>query len=322
MHVLLGDSSHLLPWLDRLAPLDFSTHTDLRSQFSRAGLDPGLSYQLGLGGVDRFRAIDDRLAVGASRGRLWRLASALRLPLGLSVSAGYSTGAQATWAVRGKSQSETDQQTTSWPDVTGRWTWTPHQSLISKILTNITASATARVVTSSTVQPPLEAGLGAPSDVGALTATQETRSWPLSVLVTWVGHVSTAFGYNVSHSLANQAGSLTQNDRTETSASLAFAFRPPYELLPIKSDIRTSLAYTSVDTKGCINLVDAGSCVSILDAGRQQFNFSMDTQMPPNVSAGISVGYIINNDAYLARKTAQLVLTASVTVNFQAGQAR
>lgn len=322
LRVLLGDSSHLLPWLDRLAPLDFSTHTDLRSQFSRAGLDPSLSYQLGLGGADRFRAIDDRLAVGASRARQWRLASALRLPLGFSVSAAYGTGIQATWAVRGTDQSETDQSTTTWPDVTGRWSWTPRQTFISKILTSIAASATARVSNSSTVQPPLEAGLGAASDLGALSTSQETRSWPMSVSLTWIGHVSTTFGYNLSRSLSNQAGSLTQNDRTETSASMSFAFRPPYELLPIKSDIRTSLAYTSVDTKGCVNLVDVPGCVSILDAGRQQFNLSMDTQMPPNVSAGISVGYIINDDAYLARKTAQLVLTASVTVNFQAGQAR
>ena len=323
LRVLLGDSSHLLPWLDHLAPLDFSTHTDLRSQFSRAGVDPSLGYELGMGGADRFRAIDGRAAVGASQIKRWRLASALRLPLGLSVAAAYTTGTQATWAVRGTGQSETDQANTTWPDVTGRWSWTPRQKLIQKILSSMTATASVRVVKSSTVQPPFAEGLGTAVDtVGSLRATQETRSLPVSLTLTWAGHVTTGFGYTVSRSLASQAGSLTQQDMTESSASLAFSFRPPYELLPLKSDIRTSLSYTTSGSKGCINLAGAGSCLSILDADRQQINFSMDTDMPPNVSAGLSVGYILTTDAYLDRKFAQLALTASVTVNFQAGQPR
>ena len=323
LRLLMGDSSRLLPWLDRLAPLDFSTHTDLRSQFSRAGLDPSLGYELGLGGTGGFRAIDGRLAVGASQAQQWRASSGLRFPLGFSVTGSYSTGTQSTWSVRGTGQSETDQNNTSWPDVTGRWTWTPRQKAIAKILSSVSASATVRITNSSTVQPPLVLeSVASASTVGALRTSQETRSWPVSLSLTWAGHVSTSLSYSVSRSLANQAGSQTQNDRTESSATVAFAFRPPYELLPLKSDIRTSLAYSSSNTKGCINLVDAASCVSILDAGRQQFNLTMDTDMPPNVSAGVSVGYIINDDAYLARKTAQLVLTASVTVNFQAGQPR
>jgi len=323
MRVLFGDSSHLLPWLDRLAPLDFTSHTDLRSQFSRAGVDPSLSYQLGLGSADGFRAIDGRLAVGASRIRQWRLGSALRLPLGLSVSAGYTSGTQVTWAARGAGQSETDQTNTTWPDLTGRWNWTPSQKLIRKVLSSISASASVRVVTSSTVQPPLGVGLGSAEDTaGSLRATKDTRSWPLSLSLIWAGHVVTSFSHSLTRSLSNQAGSVTQNDATETSASIAFSFRAPYELLPLKSDIRTSFGYSSSGSKGCINLVGADVCQTILDAGRQQFNFSMDTDMPPNVSAGISVGYILTSDAYLDRKFAQLVLTASVSVNFQAGQPR
>jgi len=62
--------------------------------------------------------------------------------------------------------------------------------------------------------------------------------------------------------------------------------------------------------------------VPISDASRRQFNFTMDTDMPPNVSAGISVGYILTEDAHINRKFAQLVLTAAVTVNFQAGTPR
>ena len=323
LRVLLGDSSHLLPWLDHLQPLDFSTHTDLRSQYYRAGVDPSLGFQLGLGGTDRFRAIDGRLAVAASRANQWRVASGLRLPLGLSVSAGYGTGTQVVWAARGDGQTETDLTSTTWPDVTARWTWTPRQALVSKILSSVSATATVRVATSSTTQPPFAVAIGGTTDtVGAVSTTQETRSVPVAVSLSWAAHVTTNFSYGVSRSLANQAGSLTRNDRVESSANVAFSFRPPPEVLPLKSDIRTTLGYSSSDTKGCITLADAPGCTSILDAGRRQYNFSMDTDMPPNVSAGLSLGYILTTDAYLDRKFAQFVLTASVTVNFRAGQPR
>jgi len=158
--------------------------------------------------------------------------------------------------------------------------------------------------------------------VGGVSTTQQTRSLPVTMSLAWAGHVTTNFGYDVSRSTSNQAGSLTRNDRNDASANLAFAFRPPYQLLPLKSDIRTTLGYSSSSTRGCLTLADAPGCTPIMDASRQQYNFSMDTDMPPNVSAGLSVGYILTTDAYLDRKFAQLVLTASVTVNFRAGQPR
>ena len=322
LRALFGDSSHLLPWLDRLAPLDFSTRTDLRSQFYRAGLDPSLNYELGLGGADQFRSFDGRQAVSASHLTQRRVTSALRLPLGFSVTAAYSTNQQAIWAVRGSGQAETDQVSTTWPDISGRWIWTPRKGL-SKILSSLTLSAALRDATSSTTQPPFDLGLGAGADtIGAQTSTQETRSWPMALSMTWAGHITTGVSYSVSRSLANQAGSLTRNDQTESSANLSFSFRPPYELLPIKSDIRTAMSYTSSGSKSCITLAGTPSCTSILDAGRQEYNFTMNTDLPPNVSAGAALGYILTTDAYLDHKFAQFVLTLSVTVNFAAGQAR
>ncbi len=321
--VLLGDSSHVLRWLDRLAPLDFSSRTDLRSQFYRAGFDPSSAYQFGLGGVGAFRAQDGHLAVSASQSQQSRLASALRLPLGLSVSVAYQTGTQQTWVARDVGQAETDQTNTTWPDISGRWTWTPHPGLFQKILSSVSASAGVRVVTSTSAQPPLQIGTGSVVDtIGGVSSSQQTRSLPVSLSLTWASHINMAMGYNVSRSLSNQAGSVTQNNDIESSASLSFSFRPPYEVLPIKSDIRTSLRYTSSNTQGCITLAGSGDCVTILDSQRQQYNFQMDTDMPPNVSAGVSLGYILTDDTYLDRKFAQFVLTFSVTVNFQAGNPR
>ena len=321
LRALLGDTSHLARFLDRLAPLDFASHSDLRSQFYRAGFDPSLDYQLGLGGAGAFRSQNGRAAVAASAVQQTRLASALRLPLGLAVSASFATGTQQTWMERDVGQAESDQKNTTWPDVQGRWTWTPHAGFIRKLLGSISATAGLRVVTATTSQPSLQLGAGLDT-IGGVYARQQTRSWPVTLSFTWAGRVATSFGYSVSRSLANQAGSISENSNSDASAAVDFAFKPPYEILPLKSDIRTAFRYEATNTTGCITLAGSSDCTPTTASQRQTYNFQMDTDMPPNVSAGASVGYILTNDAYLDRKFAQFVLTFSVTVNFSAGTAR
>jgi hypothetical protein len=319
---LLGDSSVVARWFGRIAAIDFSTRSDLRSQFYRTGFDPSLGYQLGLGGVDAFRAINGRPAVSASHHAQTRLSSALRLPLGLSVSAAYGHGLQQTWSARGDAQAELDQTSTTWPDLTGRWAWSP-RGFVGHIVSNLSASAGWRVVTSENAQPPLASGLGGPAEAtGGVSSGQEARSWPLSLAVTWAPRMSSSLSYSPSRSSSRSAGSVTQTDNNSLSASLSFSFRPPQEVVPLKSDIRTSLRYASSDNRGCIVLVGSTDCTSIFDSGRQSYNLSMDTDMPPNVSAGIAVGYTLTSDAVLNRKFSQFSLTVSVTVNLQAGQPR
>jgi hypothetical protein len=48
----------------------------------------------------------------------------------------------------------------------------------------------------------------------------------------------------------------------------------------------------------------------------------MDTDLPPNVSAGFGISYIVTEDAHANRKFSQLVVTASVSINFSAGEIR
>jgi hypothetical protein len=323
LRVLLGDSSHVLAWLDRLNPLDVSSRTDRRSQFDRPGFDPGLSYQLGLGGVDGFRQLNGRVAASASQTRQTRLASGLRLPLGISASAAYGVSSQQTWSRRGGGQAETRQDETQWPDLTGRWTWSPRAGILKSVISNVSATAALQVRHAETVQPPFTLeGRTTTTTTNVIRGTQETRSVPLSVSVLWAARITTSVSLGTSSSQSENAGNLTRNDRKDASADLSFIFRPPKELLPLPSDVRTALRYASNQTTGCILLVGSPSCVPIASSSRRQFNLSMDTNMPPNVSAGLSVGYILTEDAHINRKFSQLVITAAVTVNFRAGEAR
>jgi hypothetical protein len=322
--VMLGDSSRLLAVLDRLSPLDFSTRSDRRSQLDRPGFDPGLGFQLGLGGVDAFRSLDGHLATAASASSQTRLASGLKLPLGFAVTAAYTTGEQQTWARRGGAQAEIRQNDTQWPDLTGRWSWSPGSGFLRSVVTNVSLSASAQARQSSTFQPTMGTpGAGAAgSDVNAIRGSQTTRSYPLSASIGWAGRVSTSLAYTQSSSLEERAGNITRSGRKDASGALTFSFRAPKEYLPLPSDIRTAVRYAQSKNNACLTLAGGEECVPISDATRSQFNFTMDTDMPPNVSAGVSVGYILTDDAHINRRFSQLVITAAVTVNFQAGTPR
>jgi len=323
LRALLGDSSHLLPWLDRFSPLDYAVHSQLQSQYDRAGFDPSLGYQFGWGGLDGFRAADGRLALAASHLTNSRVSSGLRLPLGLGVSFAYGRGLQQMWSSRGTGQAETDQTNISWPDVTGRWTWSPRSSLLSRVVTTISASAGVRVVTSSSAQPPLTEGLsGTVDSAGGVYSSQRTKSVPLSMSVSWAPRINTDFSYTSSASTANQTGSVSQNDTREVAANLSFAFRMPQQFIPLKSDVRTAFRFSASTNTGCLFIAGTPGCLPIINSGRQQYDFSMDTDLPPNVSAGLAVGYTLTSDAVNDTKFAQFTFTVSVSVNFQAGQPR
>jgi hypothetical protein len=322
LRVLLGDSSKVRSWLDRFNPLDVATHSDVRSQFDRPGFDPGLGFQLGLGGGGPLRSLNGVPAASASSTRQLRLSSGLRMPLGISLVGGYGQRTQHTWARRGIGQAETDQSDTQWPDVTARWVWTPPRFL-RWMLSSMSASGGYRLSSSETVQPPLQLQIGTSSlTTNEVRSTQETRSWPVSLTVIWAPRITTSLSLTKSRGEALQAGNSTLTTHDDMTANVAFSFRPPKAYLPLPSDVRTALRYTSSSDGACMALAVGGPCIGISQSSRHQFNLSMDTEMPPNVSAGLSLGYILTEDAHIDRKFSQIVITLAVTVNYQAGTPR
>jgi hypothetical protein len=194
---------------------------------------------------------------------------------------------------------------------------------LGKVISSVSASAGIQVRQTATVQPPVELAIGTTTtSTNEIRSSQQTHSYPVSVSVSWAPRITTNVAFSKSSSMEEQAGNLTRNDREDASADLSFTFRPPKEMLPLPSDVRTALRYASNRTDGCITLAGSDGCIPIASSSRRQFNFSMDTNMPPNVSAGLSIGYILTEDATINRKFAQFVITAAVTVNFRAGDLR
>jgi len=317
---VFADSSFLLRMLDRVTSLDLSRRTERRSQYTQSGFDPDLHYMLGLVGMGGFRSQQGRLAAAAQDQRQDRVNLMLRFPLGLTVNSAYGVRAATQYYLRGEVQQLQRTTDTDWPNVTVRWLFSPRASTLRKVLTSVNTSVGIQQRTSVSVQPGLESVNS--TTAGGLRFTQETRSRPISVTVAWAGRITTSYSRGNEQTLADRLGNLTHGERGSTGLDASFAFRAPQEFLPIKSDIRTSLRYLHTVNTLCVEQAGAAGCTPIADSRRSEYNLTMDTDLPPSVTAGLSIGYVLSDDRHTNRKFSQFTLTASARVYFSAGQVR
>jgi hypothetical protein len=316
---LLGDSSGLRRALDRVTQVDLGRRIDRRSQYARAGFDPGLGYQLGLGGIGAFLGRDGRAASAASDNQQDRASVSVRFPLSVTVTGQYGQTDNTTWFLRGTQQQAQRSVDTQWPNVTARWLWTPRPAWIRAALTSINASVGVSERSSTSEMPPLDATV---EGATTLRITQTTHATPVSLTVVSVKGITASVSLNNEHAEADRSGATTLSDRRSTAADVAFAFRPPQEVIPLRSDIRTALRFLSAVVTSCAKSQSILACTPIADSRRTEYNLTMDTDMPPSVSAGLAVGYVLNDDRYINRKFSQFTLTVSVRVSFAAGELR
>lgn len=313
--MLLGDSGLARSVLDRLGQVDAGRRVERRAQFDRTGADPDLAFQLGLTDLGSYLSRNGRLASSATEITQDRLASSLRLPFNLQVTSAYAERVTRAWHARQGSQILQLATEVDWPNVSARWNYSPRSGLVRSVLTSVTATASVRIRES--VSELGTAGGGAP-----LRAVTETRSLPLSISVTWAPRITTSLTLGAEHARSERSGSVTLADRSQLAASASFAFRFPQEYVPLRSDVRTSLRYSTSSSTGCVARAGTAGCVPISDSRRSEYVLIMDTDMPPNVTAGLSISNVITEDRHLNRKFSQFVITGSVRIAITAGELR
>ena len=118
------------------------------------------------------------------------------------------------------------------------------------------------------------------------------------------------------------AGNRFHTLRDQRNAVLAFSFRPPKSILPLRTDIRTNVRYTLVTNTTCLQAAGQAQCVTYVDSRQSQTQLTMDTDFPPSLSAGLQMAYVVNEERQFNTKTAQLVITAFVQLTTSVGQLR
>jgi hypothetical protein len=313
---LFGDSAAVVAWMARITTVDVSYSRQRSSTFNRAAAAPSVSYQLALGGLGDFRELNGLLATSAVENSAVTAGGSAALGLGLRANATYRRTRGVTWALRAGGQVPIRTRTRDWPNGTISWAFTPPRSSIGKVLSSVTAQVAYRRSETANEQATFLEGAQ-----GTRTSGTE-RTFTPSVSLSWVGGIFLTLDATRGRSEQQAAGNAFRTARDQRSAALSFAFRPPGNFGKWRTPIRTTARYSLAGNNTCLRTAGQEDCVPYIDSRQVQAQLTMDTDLPPNMSAGLQMAYILNEERQANRKVAQLVITAFVQLSTSVGQVR
>ena len=313
---VFGDSAGVARWLGRLGNVDVAYTRQRTSSFGSASGLPGVGYQLGLGGMDGFQRTAGLAAAAATENATLTGSGSGALPFGVRVNASYRRASGVSFALRGEQQVPIHTRSRDWPSGTLTWSLTPSRRNVGRLLSSLTAQATYR--RSETVNE--QATFGSATSISR--NRNMDRSFTPSLSLTWVGGVLTSFDASQGRTEQLSAGNLFKTERSQRNATVIFAFRPPTALGRWRSNIRTTLRYSVSGNTQCLQGAGQEDCVPFVDSRQVQGQLTMDTELPPNMSAGIQMAYLLNEERQTNRKVRQLVITAFVQLATSVGQLR
>jgi len=315
---IFGDSSGLAAWLGRITSLDVTYSEQQGSTFGQATDAPGAGYQLALGGFDAFRQVVGLLATSAGQTRTLSTGGAAILPLGVRANVTYRLTRGIVWTLRTDEQVPIRTRTRDWPNGSFSWSVSPSRALVGRILTNINARVGYRRSLSLNEQPTL----ATPGNAGVgINSTVEKTFTPAASL-TWVGGVLTSVDLSRASSDRLSAGNLFRSTRNTQNATVTFSFRAPRINPRWRSNIRTTAGYSMADNTTCLRRAGEETCVPYVDSRQTQAQLTMDTDLPNNMSAGLQMAYVLNEERQTNRKISQFVITAFVQLSTSVGQIR
>jgi len=317
---LAGDSGFIAELFHVFLPADFTYTRDLSSSYDRAPFDSDLSYRLGWGGLGDFRAQNGIPATAARDATTLLLTAGAQLPLDLQLRVIYRDLEATVWQRRGDKQTETLQLNREWPSFTLTWAWTTPAPL-QKILNGVLAQGQYREQTTSRTQPSALAS-DSPGEGSTVRTENNTQSFGPSLTLNWIGGVTTTGRYTMSHNENVTSGNITQSDRRDWSATLAFAFSPPASLVSLRQRIQTSLSFNSSLLAVCLLRTGTDECRTVSDSRRQQFDVRMDTGFSSMLRAGLSFSYIVSDQRHTSQKLTQTVFTVFGDLTLRAGEVR
>ena len=306
---VFGDSAGIARALSRVTTADISMARNLGSSYSRAAFTPSLAYQLGFGGLDNFRQQDDQLAASANTNVAVAATGALVLPIGLRATTTFRRTTGTSWVLRTDQQVPVETEARDWPTGSISWTLTG-----TRPVTSLSAQLGFRESLNRTVQPGFD---------GSSTATvmeNASRSLTPSITLTWVGGFLTGADATIERGNQLAAGNLFRTERAQYNVNLGVSLRPPASLVRMPMPIRASARFSHSRNTTCLQAAGRETCQPFVDSRQTTGNITFDTEFPPNVSAGLQMGYVLNEELQSSRKTRQMVVTAFVNLGATVGR--
>jgi hypothetical protein len=309
--LVAGDSSTLSKLLGRVRPVDLSSRLIRSSTYDLTAFEPSLGYQLGLGGLDDFLAQRGTAALGASESRIASLASGADLPGGFSFTLSHALTRSTRFQRVGGSFIPTETNQREWPVGNVRWS----QTFRGGPLSLLAIGTSFRRREGGSVQGSRGATAGARSAIESSAITPDAQ-------ISFRNGVSLTLGYSELDQSSLSNGNQTQLDQRDISGSLNYGFRLPRSISPLRKQVRSSLTFVSTDALTCLEQRGQESCIVISDVSRYEVRGGLDTDLLQTMSAGLQVGYSLNDARHLSRRTSQISVLASFQLSLFAGDYR
>jgi hypothetical protein len=166
--------------------------------------------------------------------------------------------------------------------------------------------------------------LGAGSRTGTAGARSAIESSTITpdAQLNFRNGVSLTLGYSELDQSSLSNGNNTQLDQNDLTGTFNYAFRLPRSISKLRKQVRTSLNFTSTDARTCLEQRGQEDCIVISDVSRYELRGGLDTDLLQTVTAGLQVGYSLNDARHLSRRTSQISLLASFQLSLFAGDYR
>jgi hypothetical protein len=298
-----------------LQPVDINFNRSVLSVYDGSGVPASLSYQFGLGGVNRFREIGGELATSAGLVTQLSVNQSLNLPLGATIASRYQRINTRNWTRRLQvGQEVVDGTQIVFPDVSLRWAGKPAglQGLISSVGANARMLETRQF---NGTQPFF-------NELVDDRGTMRVRTYPVSGSIVFAGArpLSSTVGFSLSKRLDDKPGLTSNGDNSDFSIDVSKPWALPAQWNP-RSDLRTRISYQKSQGQNFVfNPVAATGESRLSDNGRRAFSMSTDTDVAENLSSSFVFSRVESFDRNLNRRFTQTVLSAVMHLQFYAGE--
>ena len=152
--------------------------------------------------------------------------------------------------------------------------------------------------------------------------SNQTRNLSPEMGITFRNGVALASNLNLLKQETASNGSLTLLDQADLNGSLSYAFPLPRALSRVRKLARSSFSVVVSKATQCLSRDANSACQVISDTRRQEYRGSIDTDIISTLTAGLQLGYTVNDFRNLDRKNSQLFLVASLNLSLFAGDYR
>jgi hypothetical protein len=292
-----------------IRPIDVQQQVVHSSTFDLTAFNPGLGYELGLGGLGDFLSQEGEQARVAQESKTTALAVGADLPLGFTITSDYSRSRISRFQAVSGGFLTTETVQRQWPSGTVRWTRAIGRGPISSFGVGVQVQDREAVG----VQPSLTGSV-------VRSVTQSNGVTPDAQLGFRNG-LSLSGSYAILNQLTSQRGSRTEYAQRNLSGRMSYSFDLPGRAAS-RRRVRSSASALLSTITNCLQIPGQDRCDTLSDSRRQEYRAGLDTDFNKMLSGGLQFSYSINEARDLSQKNSQVLIIASLQLSLFAGDYR